>query len=97
MRTLRITLPASKDLDTISDYFLKQSIEAGERFVEAFTQKCTHLARYPYLGKSYSHLGEGLRGVLLMGFIIFYRINEEEVEILRVVSGYRDLQDIFSR
>ncbi|WP_197985715.1 type II toxin-antitoxin system RelE/ParE family toxin [Leptolyngbya sp. Cla-17] len=51
MKSLRITLPAGQDLDEISDYFLAQSLDAGDRFVEAFNQKCTQLARYPYIGK----------------------------------------------
>lgn len=47
------------------------------------------------MGKSYAHLKPGLRGLLLMGYIIFYRVIEDDVEILRVVSGYRNLQDVF--
>lgn len=95
MKNLRITIPASRDLDEISDYFLAQSIDAGDRFVETFNQKCNHLARYPYMGKSYAHLGPGLRGLLLMSYIIFYRVIGDDIEILRVVSGYRNLQDVF--
>lgn len=52
MKTLRITRPASQDLNDITDYFLAQSIEAGDRFVTAFNQRCIQLARYPYIGKS---------------------------------------------
>lgn len=96
MKSLRITVPASKDLNTISDYFLTQSVEAGERFVEAFDQKCQHLAKYPYIGKSYVDLRPDLRGLSLMGYVIFYRVLDDSIEILRVVSGYRNLQDIFS-
>ncbi len=40
MKNLRITIPASRDLDEISDYFLAQSIDAGDRFVETFNQIC---------------------------------------------------------
>lgn len=29
MRALRITVPASQDLEEISDYFLKKSVDAG--------------------------------------------------------------------
>lgn len=96
MKNLRITLPASQDLDEISDYFLAQSVDTGERFVEAFNQKCLQLARYPYIGKPYAHLRPGLRGLLLMNYIIFYRVTDDDIEILRVVSGYRNLQDVFS-
>ncbi len=64
MKSLRITIPASRDLEEISDYFLEKSIDAGDRFVESFNQKCQHLAHYPYIGKSYTQLRPGLRGRL---------------------------------
>lgn len=95
MNTLRITFPASQDLDAISEYFLEKSIDAGERFVETFNQKCQQLVHYPYIGKSYAHLRPGLRGLSLMGYIIFYRVIGNDVEILRVISGYRNLQNVF--
>jgi len=95
MRFLRITITASQDLEAISEYFLESSIDAGDRFVETFNQKCQHLARFPYIGKSYARLRPSLRGLLLMNYIIFYQVVEDDVEILRVVSGYQDLQGIF--
>ncbi|BAU42561.1 type II toxin-antitoxin system RelE/ParE family toxin [Leptolyngbya sp. O-77] len=96
MKTLRITLPASQDLNDITDYFLAQSIEAGDRFVTAFNQRCIQLARYPYIGKSYAHLRPNLRGLGLMNYLIFYRVIDDHIEILRVISGYRNLQEIFA-
>ena len=94
MRSLRITVPASRDLEAITDYFLEQSIDAGERFVQEFEQKCQLIARFPYIGKSYPLVGPDLRGLVVMNYIAFYRIGEDTVEILRVVSGYRDLRNI---
>jgi toxin ParE1/3/4 len=47
MKTLRITTAATQDLNEISDYFLAQSIDAGDLFVTSFGQKCLYLARYP--------------------------------------------------
>jgi len=96
MKNLRITISASQDLDEITDYFLAQSIEAGDRFVAAFNQRCIQLARYPYIGKSYAHLRPGLRGLGLMHYIIFYRVINDDIELLRVISGYRNLQEILS-
>ncbi|WP_255534748.1 hypothetical protein [Nodosilinea sp. LEGE 07298] len=40
MQRYVITLEASRDLQEIVDYFLKRSIDAGERFVEEFNRKC---------------------------------------------------------
>ncbi|MDF5728619.1 MAG: type II toxin-antitoxin system RelE/ParE family toxin [Rhizonema sp. PD38] len=96
MRHLRITAIASRDLEAISEYFLEKSVEAGDHFVQTFHQKCQHLARFPYIGKSYAQLRPGLRGLLLMDYIVFYQVVEDNVEILRVVSGYRDLRSIFA-
>ncbi|MGA9382083.1 MAG: type II toxin-antitoxin system RelE/ParE family toxin [Phormidium sp.] len=95
MNPLLITIEASRDLSEISDYFLAQSIDAGDRFVEEFGKKCQHLAQYPYLGRSYSQLAPNLRGVPLMGYIIFYQIVGDGIEILRVINGSRNLPDVF--
>jgi toxin ParE1/3/4 len=95
MRSLRITTTASQDLEAISEYFLERSIDAGDRFVETFNQKCQHLARFPYIGKSYTRFRPGLRGLLMMDYIVFYQVIEDNVEILRVINGYRDLQSVF--
>lgn len=63
MNRLLITLDASRDLAEISDYFLAQSVDAGDRFVEAFGNKCQQIAQFPYLGRSYSQFAPNLRGV----------------------------------
>lgn len=94
MTRLVITRAASRDLADISDYFLAQSVEAGDRFVEQFDQKCQYLARFPYIGKSYAFISEDLRGTPLMGYIIFYQVVDEGIEILRVISGYRNIEQV---
>ncbi|WP_448600530.1 type II toxin-antitoxin system RelE/ParE family toxin [Thermoleptolyngbya sp.] len=48
------------------------------------------------IGKSYAHLRPGLRGLGLMRYVIFYRVINDNIEILRVISGYRNLQEILS-
>ncbi len=53
-----------------------------------------YLARFPYIGKSYASISEGLRGMPLMGYIIFYQVVDEGIEILRVVSGYRNIEQV---
>jgi toxin ParE1/3/4 len=91
-----ISPEASQDLDEISDYFLSRSLEAGEQFVSGFEQKCKNLVKFPNMGRSYADIEPLLRGVPLLGYIILYRVIEDGVEIARVVSGYRDLESLFS-
>jgi hypothetical protein len=40
----------------ISSYFAQQNIEAGERVLALFTEKCTRLIGFPNMGKSYQFL-----------------------------------------
>lgn len=97
MKRLVITIDASRDLSEITDYFLGKNIDTGDKFVEGFSRKCQHLAEFPYLGRSYAQIAPGLRGIKLMDYIIFYQVTGGGIEILRVVSGYRNFQDVFNQ
>ncbi|MDY6783544.1 MAG: type II toxin-antitoxin system RelE/ParE family toxin [Cyanobacteriota bacterium] len=87
---------ASRDLNAIAEYFLIRNVDAGEKLFREFSKKCQYLARFPNLGKSYSYLKASLRGLPLNGYIIFYRVIDDGVEIVRVVSGRQDLELLFS-
>lgn len=95
MSQYRISPSASQDLNEISNYFFEHSITAGERFFQEFSRKCQHLTQFPYLGKSYGHLLTDLRGLTLDGYIILYRVTKQEVEILRIVYGRKNLEELF--
>lgn len=58
-------------------------------------KKCKNLADFPNMGRSYDDVKPSLRGLPLAGYIIFYRIVNDGIEIIRVVSGYRDLESLF--
>jgi toxin ParE1/3/4 len=90
-----ITLKASRDLNEISDYFVARNIEAGERLLRSFNEKCVLLTQFPNMGKRYSEIRLWLRGVPLKNYIIFYEVLEDEITILRVVSGSQDLEVLF--
>ncbi|MEH1897020.1 MAG: type II toxin-antitoxin system RelE/ParE family toxin [Nostoc sp.] len=91
-----IAKEASQDLDEILDYFLVRNINAGERFIQGFNKKCQNIAQFPNIGRSYANFDPSLRGIPLDGYIIFYRVFEDSVVIVRVISGYRDLKSIFT-
>lgn len=91
-----ISPAASRDLDEIVNYFVSRNIEAGERLIQEFNQKCKKLVN-PNIGRSYAEIEPSLRGVPLDGYVILYRVREDCLEIVRVVSGYRDLGSLFSK
>jgi len=47
------------------------------------------------MGRSYAEIKPSLWGIPIEGYIILYRVIENGVEIVRVVSGYRDLPSLF--
>ncbi|WP_307730433.1 type II toxin-antitoxin system RelE/ParE family toxin [Chroococcus sp. FPU101] len=64
--------------------------------VSEFNQKCQTLTQFSFLGRSYNHFKPSLRGLSLMnGYIIFYRVNNGVIEILRVVNGRQDIEALF--
>jgi toxin ParE1/3/4 len=99
MRQYVISDEAIQDLNDISGYFLQTNVEVGEQFIKAFSTKCQQLVSFPRMGRSYAHIRPDLRGLALRGFIVLYRVIESEdlikIEILRVVSGRRDLEALF--
>jgi toxin ParE1/3/4 len=90
-----INVVASRDLNEIADYFANNNLEAGEEFFQAFNRKCQQLVAFPNSGKSYANIRADLRGLSVAGYIVFYRLLDDKIEILRVVSGRRNLQDLF--
>ncbi|MEH2410279.1 type II toxin-antitoxin system RelE/ParE family toxin [Nostoc sp.] len=91
-----ISLSASRDLNEISDYFLIQNLEAGEKLFREFNNKCQNLAVFPNMGRSYAHIKPSLRGLPLDGYVILYQVIDDGVKILRVVSGRQDLESLFA-
>ncbi len=87
---------ASKDLNEIANYFADTSVEAGERFFRTFDRKCKQLITFPNSGKSYDFIRPDLRGMSLDGYIVFYQLLDDDIEILRVVNGRRNFPSFFT-
>jgi toxin ParE1/3/4 len=92
----RFTTPASQDLEAILDYMAEvNSIDIAEEFLARVNKKCQTLASFPGLGKKREELFPSLRSFPIDSYLIFYRPIPEGIEILRIVSGYRDLEALF--
>jgi toxin ParE1/3/4 len=86
---------ALADLHEILEYIARGKPLAGVAFVQKLRDKCSLLAENPELGEFRSELAENLRAFSVGNYVIFYRIVPNGVEIVRVVSGYRDLERLF--
>jgi len=92
----RLTEPAVKDIEEIADYFAQQSgLDAAERFLSKLDAKFAKLTQFPNLGRNRDEILPSVRSLSLDQYLILYLPIGEDVEILRVVSGYRDLTELF--
>jgi toxin ParE1/3/4 len=93
----RFTVPASRDIEDIIDYVADQrGLDAADRLLGKINKKCGMLVQFPSLGVRREELAPGLRSISVEEYLVFYRLIENGVEILRVISGYRDLDALFA-
>ena len=90
----RVALQAEAELDGIWYYTAKASgsIEIADRLVDSITQRFLLLSRHPRLGRRRDEeLRPGLRSFSVGQYVILYRIEGEDVLILHVIRGSRNL------
>lgn len=91
----RIISPdAIRDLREIADYYAVHNVEAGERILKEFNKKCSYLIQFPMMGRSYEAVRPGLRAVPMGDYLLFYRILEPGLEVVRVMRGDRDWESL---
>ncbi len=93
---LRISKDAASDLEEIWLYTAgRWSIALSDRLHADFRTKFALLLRYPELGRRRDDLAPGFRGLSVENFIIFYRVHEMILEVVRVVHGARNIKTLF--
>jgi toxin ParE1/3/4 len=86
---------AIRDLDEICNYIAIKNSKVASQLFDRIRQKCKLVANFPNMGKSYSKLEPNLRGFIVEDYIVFYYPSLDGINIARIVSGYRDLEDLF--
>jgi len=95
--------PALSDLDEIGDYFFEFSDTLPDRFVDAVENTAQFLARVSetsVIGTLYESDDPACQNIRLWqvkGFskyLIFYRVENSTLKILRVLHGARDYQNL---
>jgi toxin ParE1/3/4 len=94
----RVAPSAERDLDGIWLHTAKESgsVEIANRLIDSITDRFFLIATFPHMGRRRdADFGFGLRSYTTGEFVIVYATEAEEVSILRVVHGRRDLQSLF--
>jgi toxin ParE1/3/4 len=87
---------ARLDLIDIWTYIAQDNTNAADGLLDRFDEVIGRLAERPLMGRKRSELGEAFRSFPVGNYVIFYLPKDEGVEIIRVLSGYRDIdaQDV---
>ena len=88
---------AELDLLEIWLFIAEDNEDAADRFLDLLDQKCRHLAEYPLSGRSRQDLAPDLRSFPVKRYVVFYRPTSDGIEVVRVLSGYRDAPALLSR
>jgi toxin ParE1/3/4 len=96
--SLRYTTRALVDMDAIAASIQASSSRAALRFLECAESTAERLLTFPEFGAIFESDDpelQDLRACLVTGFekyLVFYRITGDDVVIVRILHGHRDLE-----
>ncbi len=91
----RISPRASADLIEIWSYIADDSVANADAFIDKMYETIQLLANKPGSGRHREELAPGIQSFPFGRYIIFYRVVSSAIEIIRVLHGARDIENIF--
>jgi toxin ParE1/3/4 len=92
MRTLKLTDYAQTDLEQIADYTVAEwGQKQADFYLEQLEKAFYSLLDNPYLGKSRDDIKAGYRSLLVEKHLVFYRLANEQLEIMRILHYRMDV------
>ena len=88
---------ARDDLDQIAEYIAERNPTAAERLVKLIHENIKRLVEFPEAGFLRSDFGRDIRSMPVGTYIIFYRIAQKEIEVIRILHASRDIPRLFGQ
>lgn len=98
MYELRYLEQAKTDLLRIKRYIAKESgsNELALRYTEKLRQQCRKLADLPgTMGRARPELMEDVRSFPYDNYVILFRYSDSLLEIISIIEGHRDIEELF--
>ena len=87
---------ADADLDDIWFYIASDNEAAAYNTIRKIFSTIDNLLPNPMIGRARPELAPDIRSINVGSYIIFYRASKNLVEIMRVLHGARDVENILS-
>ena len=94
-RDLIISDEAESDLEDIWDYIASDSPIKADRFIDQLYRKCIDISDLDGIGRRRDELSDELLSIPHKKYIIFFERKKKHVNIVRILQGSRDLDQIF--
>lgn len=95
MSRLAIRPEAIADLDSIEDHIALDDVDQALAFIERLYETMTLLAGQPLMGRARPELGAHIRSFPVGRYVIFYQPLLNGIDVVRVLSGARDVDAVF--
>ncbi len=93
---IRFSDQAQMDLQELWDYVAEYSDDAADQRIDRIIAVCQMFADNPELGRKREEFRVGLRSFVVANYLIFYRVWPDRVDILRVLYGARNLEELLT-
>lgn len=96
MKEAAFTPAAMHDMADILESISTDNEAAAMEVLGALFRQANLLVQSPWIGRSrHDDLGPGIRSIPVGRYVLFYRVQADGVEVLRVFHGARDLPRLF--
>lgn len=84
-----------RDARGILKHLAEHSEPAAKRFAADLADRVLLLAGQPRMGRGRDDLGGGYRTVVVNQYVVIYSFTDDELRILRIIHGSRDIPSEF--
>ena len=84
---------ARYDLIEIWTYIAEDNEAAADRLLDRIDSILTMLSEHRHAGRARPELGEEVRSFPIRNYVVFYKPLAAGIELVRVLSGYRDIDE----
>lgn len=98
-RRLQYLAVAQDDIFMIFDYIAGESGSSvtAQGFTARLRSRCVELSRLPgHMGRPRPDLGSDIRSTAFGNYVILFRYAGDDLEIVRIIEGHRDIEAQFS-
>lgn len=96
MREVIRSPEAEADIAAALDYLDQYSATAADELAEEIDRWCDLLAAQPLMGRQRDELRPGIRSTVVGRYVLFYRVTDQGVEVVRFLHGSRDIAGEFA-